>query len=116
MRPIPDDLKERIIARPQHGKCFRRLVLKDHECQGRITWEHVFLYGGRQINELWAIIELCDLAHSTGLYQDCGIIEKKINEWISINLMSPEDEARYPRFSWRQRRYYLNSLYGTMNL
>lgn len=90
--------------------------MKDHECEGRITWEHVFKYAGRQINELWAIIFLCEKAHSVGQWMDTGILDKQINEWIAINRMTPEDEAKYSRFSWRQRRSYLNAKFGEMRL
>lgn len=81
-----------------------------------MTKEHVWLYGGRQIDESWAIIDLCSLAHSVGEFQDTGILKKEINEWISINLMSPSDEDSYPRFDWSQRRRYLNRKYGKMRL
>lgn len=116
MRYIPEALKEEICAQLLHGFCLRRLALKDHICEGRITWEHALIYAGRQINEVWAIVELCAKAHSVDRFQDTGIMVKTISEWIAINRMSPEDEEKYPRFNWAQRRAYLNSLYGPLRL
>lgn len=116
MRRIPEQIKAEIISQPLHGLCLRRLALQDHICEGRITWEHALIYAGRQINEVWAIVELCAKAHSVDQFQDRGIMVKTINEWIAIGRMTPEDEAKYPRFNWAQRRAYLNSLYGVLKL
>jgi len=116
MRRIPDELKEAIASSPLHGRCIRRLVFRDHECEGRITWEHAILYAGRQVNEVWAILELCEKAHSTGAYQDTGILDKRKNEYLAISRMTAADEASYPRCDWRQRRSYLKSLYGPIRI
>lgn len=77
-----------------------------------MTLEHVWIYAGRQIDEWWAIISICAKAHSVDQFQDGGILDKEINQWLSINLMSEEDEANYPKFDWKQRRKYLNGKYG----
>src|SRR3990167_744501 len=112
MRPITEKVKKKVLEVAQ-GKCLRREVLGDHECGGRhVTLEHVFIYAGHQINEWWAIIGICAKAHSVDQFQDGGILNKEINQWISINLMTLEDEAKYPRFNWKQRRAYLNGKYG----
>ena len=116
MRRIPDEIKDQLLQDPRYGTCLRRLALKDHTCEGRITWEHALLYAGRQVSESWAIVFLCAKAHSVDQFQDTGILNKTINEWIAINRMPLEAEASYPRFDWQQRRSYLNSLYGRLEL
>lgn len=93
-------------------KCARCVLLKDHICQGRLTREHVFIYAGRQIDEPWAIISICAYSHSVDQFQDGGILDKKINEWIAINRMTAEDEAKYPKRNWSREREFLNSKYG----
>jgi len=90
MRPIPPKMREAMAADPYYKACARA----DHECSGRITWEHVWIYAGRQINEVWAIIPLCWHHHlGEGL-------DKRENERISIARATDEDLAKYPRRKW----------------
>lgn len=77
-----------------------------------MTLEHALLYGGRQMDEPFAIIGLCSLAHSIGPWMDTGILDKEINEWIAVNRMTEEDMDRYPKVNWRQKKAYLNDKYG----
>jgi hypothetical protein len=79
---------------PYYSICSRR----NHECSGRITWEHCFIYGGRQIQEKWAIIPLCE-------YHHLGVgLNKRINERIAIERATSEDLAKYPRKDWNLYR------------
>lgn len=96
--------------------CERRMALHDHECEGRITREHALMYAGRKIDEPWAIVLLCAKAHNVDLFQDIGIMDKRINEWIAVNRMTPEIERQYSRVTWMQKRAYLNSLFGRLKL
>lgn len=96
--------------------CERRLALKDHVCEGRITREHAILYSGKRVDEPWAIVLLCAKAHSVDLFQDIGILNKSINEWIAISRMTRADEQRLNRFNWVQRRAYLCGKYGTFRM
>jgi hypothetical protein len=102
MRPIPKQLRDEMEADPYYKQCVRR---KEGNCSGRITWEHSFEYGGKQINEKWAIIPLCWYHHlGDGL-------DKDYNQYISVNRMTKADEDKYPRKNWKQLRSYLNGKY-----
>lgn len=93
MRPIPEKLKREMAADPFYKVCARA---KDGGCQGRITWEHAFIYAGRQVNERWAIIPLCWHHHlGEGL-------DKNVNKRISLARATDEDLAKYPRAPWAQ--------------
>lgn len=116
MRPIPPKLMSELKELPYFGKCLRRLVLNDHDCDGRITLEHAIIYSGRQVNEVWAIVPLCCKAHNIDQWQDCGILDKRLNEWIALNLMTRDDEIKHPRRDWAMRRKYLNSIYGDFKI
>lgn len=108
MRTISKKVKDQILEDPTYGKCMRELYFKDHVCAGRITWEHAVIYAGKQVDEVWAIISLCAFSHSVDQYQDCGILDKEINQCIALNRMTPEDEAKYPRRDWERERAFLN--------
>lgn len=94
--------------------CERNLFFHDHVCLGRITREHAVYYAGRKIDEAWAIVLLCAWAHEVYEYQDGGGMVKEMGEYIAIMRMTKEDEERYPRKDWEQRRSYLRSKYGDL--
>jgi len=105
MHPIPIKLKEEMAADPYYKCCVR---WREGTCSGRITWEHCWLYAGKQIQEKWAIIPLCWFHHLGD-----GLI-KEINHWFSINRMTKNDEEKYPRKNWFQIRIYLNKKYNKL--
>ncbi len=87
MRPISPKLRRQIAEDPYMKVCAR----SDYDCKGRITWEHAFIYAGRQINEAWAIIPLCEYHHlGKGL-------NKKINQEIALNRATEQDLNKYPK-------------------
>lgn len=103
MRPIPKTLKDDIASDPYYKHCARR----SGECEGRITWEHAWIYAGRQINEKWTIIPLCWYHHlGSGL-------NKEVNQYLSIVRASENDLRKYPKGDWHQKRRYLVGKYGT---
>ena len=103
MSPIPIKLKNEILADPYYQKCVR---CKEGTCSGRITWEHCWIYAGKQIQEKWAIIPLCWFHHlGDGL-------DKEYNQWVSINRMTFIDREKYNRKNWKQLTHYLNNKYN----
>src|SRR3990167_2668016 len=97
MRRIPPKLREQIAQDPYMKVCAR----KSDDCSGRITWEHAWVWAGRQINEPWAIIPLC-WEHHLGSKMD-----KRINQAISIARATPENFKKYPKVNWPQLQSYL---------
>lgn len=77
-------------------------------CHGRLTKEHVFMYAGRQIQELWAIIDLCEYHHAVGNYMDRGALNKRVNEAIASKRADSEQRKKYPRLPWERydRMFY----------
>jgi hypothetical protein len=85
--------------------CERKEALHDHECSGRSTMEHAWIYRGKQITDKWAIIRICYWAHlGPGL-------KKEINQWVALRHAKPEDLAKYPNKNWEQIKKYLNKKY-----
>ena len=91
--------------------CERYAMFHDHICHGRSTMEHAWTYSGKQINEKWAIIRLCEFAHSVGPYQNNGILDKEINHYISLQHATPEGLKKYTKVNWEQKKTYLNKKY-----
>jgi hypothetical protein len=80
-------------------------------CDGRIEWEHAFLYAGKQINEPWNIIPVCEYHHrGDGL-------NKRLNEWFALERADMDHlTLMMPRYDWQQRRSYLRGLFGVLSI
>lgn len=113
MSKIPTALLKDLLADPVYKTCLRQVLLQDHECQGRITFEHALIYAGKQIQKKWAIIPICAYAHSVYPYQESGILKKEINEWIAFNRATDAELAEFERATppYSRRREYLNTIY-----
>lgn len=71
---------------------------KEGTCKGRLTKEHAWIYGGKQIQEIWACLDLCWEHHlGEGL-------NKKLNQLIALNRATPQDLAKYPNRDWVKER------------
>lgn len=108
MRKISLKVKEQLLQEPQ--VCSRR---SDGSCKGRITWEHALTYAGKQIDEVWAIIFLCEYHHAVNNYQDNGNLTKKKNVWIALNRATDEELKKYSKaINLIEQRERLNKIYG----
>lgn len=108
MRKISQKVREALAAEPQ--VCARR---HEGECKGRITWEHTLIFGGKQIDEVWAIIFLCEWHHDLGIYQGNGDLNKEINVWIALNRATDEELLKYSKLiNYIRMRDNLNKKYG----
>lgn len=110
MRKIPKKLLNDILSDEFYKKCIRH---EEKTCQGRVTLEHAFIYAGRQINEKWAIVPVCEYHHGVGPFQDGGDLDKELNQFIAVMRASDDDLRMYPKKDWRQIKSYLMSKYGT---
>ena len=90
MRPIPPRLRAEMAADPFYRVC----VHDSHECEGRVEWDHVFIYAGRQVNEKWAILPTCSWHHRNITRY------RKESERIAVARATPEELAKYPRRDW----------------
>lgn len=106
MRRIPNRTKNKLKSEPD--VCARR----NEKCAGFLTWEHAIIYAGRQLNEPWAIIKLCEYHHAVGMYQDGGDLDKTMNEKIALNRATDEELRAYSKATdLLAKRDYLNENY-----
>lgn len=90
MNNTPQRLREQLASDPYYQSCARQSA----ECSGRITWEHALYYVGRQIQERFAIIPLCEYHHLGE-----GLV-KRINEMIALRRATKSDRLKYPLLPW----------------
>lgn len=97
MRKIPLALRIQLANDPFYKTCAR----KGADCDGRITFEHAWIYASQQINERWAILPLCVYHHlGSGL-------KKRVNQILTLARAAPEDLAKYPRKDWHAELRFL---------
>jgi len=109
MRKISKRVRDRILGSEFYDTCCRK---DERDCDGGITWEHALIYAGRQMDEVFAILPVCEFHHAINMYQDGGKMDKKKHEWIAISRMTQEDKIKYSKRNWSQELSALNSVYG----
>ena len=110
MRPIPLKTRKEIKSDPFYKTCARA---EDGSCQGRITIEHALIYAGRQINEKWALIPLCEYHHAVDKHQDGGDLNKEKNIWIALNRATNEQlHVLSKAINYIEYKKRLNDTYG----
>ena len=109
MRKISSRVKNIIDNDRFYTICAR---FRDGGCKGRITMEHTLIFAGRQIDEAWAIIPLCEYHHSVCRYQDSGDLQKEKNIWIALNRATDEELLKYSKaINYIELRKRLNKKY-----
>jgi len=106
MRPIPKKLKEKMLQDKFYKTCIHAERERSSPCKGRITFEHAWIYAGKQINEIWAIVPCCE-PHNVGVSGE----EKDWNRHIALLRASKEDLAKYPKKDWIQERNRLIDIF-----
>ena len=109
---IPPKIRAKLTDNPFMGRC----IYTDHgapnkNCAGRIEWEHSFVYAGKQINEIWAIVPCCTNHNRT------SAMDKDYNRYRALIRaqelgMWGEVKYKYPRTNWEQLYKYLSEKYG----
>lgn len=105
--PIPLKLRNEMASNGTMARC----VHHNSECSGRVEWEHVWVYSGKQIQAEWAIIPCCYMHHRGGK------LDKDFNRYCSllkaIEIYGSLDYIcqKYPRKDWKQYWNYLKNKY-----
>jgi len=103
MRVIPPRIRKQIDADPFYKTCIR---IHEGDCAGRITIEHSLLFCGSQISDLFNLLPICWHHHLEAN-------NKRYNEWVALNRATDAELAKFSKANWKQRRDYLNTIYGS---
>jgi hypothetical protein len=117
-KPIPKKMREDIARDRFMSRCiYKNDNAPNHDCQGRIEWEHSHLFAGKRINEPWAIVPCCT-NHNRG-----NAMDKEYNRYIALvraTILLPDGledlKRRYPTRDWDQQFKYLRNKYGEQEL
>lgn len=100
MRPISKKVKDVLLKDPRMRFC----GINDHDCEGKIDFHHVWIYGGKQLDEPWAIVGACQFHHRQA---ENPPIKRKF-QIISLKQATKEDLLKYNKKDWNQLCKYLN--------
>lgn len=107
MRKVSQKVKNEVLKRPQI--CARH---KEGTCRGNLTFEHAIIYAGRQLDEAWAIVILCEYHHAVNNYQDGGDLQKEMNVMFALNQATDEELKSVSKaIDYIKLRERLNNLY-----
>lgn len=111
MRPISPKVKEALLQEPQ--VCLRA---DEGNCQGRITFEHALIYAGKQIDEVFAILRICEYHHGVNKFQDGGDMNKEKHVWLALNRATDDELRKYSKaVDYIALRERLNKKYANKN-
>lgn len=107
MRPIPQNLKDKINEDPFYKKCCLNNFV--YPCSGKIEWHHNLIFAGRQVNEEFCILPVCKTHHDIEKHT---IIKEKLN-WIMWMRATKEQILKYSKATNYQNVLdRLKTLYG----
>ena len=107
MRPIPLPMRQEMAKDKFYHSCCLGKQFKEH-CKGRVEWHHVWIYAGKQINEMWAIVPACSAHHSQAHLPHI----KERFELISLNRATNEQLTKYNKRDFLKHKNFLTKKYG----
>lgn len=72
-------------------KICAKASIPNHDCKGRITWDHSLMFAGNQVIEPWATVPVCEYGHGVDSYQDSGDRKHDVHVWIALCRATPAE-------------------------
>jgi hypothetical protein len=109
MNNTPQHLKNKWAKNPPKF-CLRK---DEGNCAGRLTKEHAIIYAGKQLQEDWAILDICEYHHDVNKFQGNGDLNKEKHVWIALCRATEDDlRAISKAIDYNALRGRLNIKYG----
>lgn len=93
MRPIPQKLRKELAQ-----DLFMQTCVFMVNCEGKVEWHHAIIYAGKQVNERWAILPVCEY-HHRGPGFDAEYLRQ-----IAYGRATPGDLAKYPKITMNKKQ------------
>jgi len=79
MNNVPKHLKDKWST--EKPTCIRQ---NEGTCDGRLTKDHTIIFGGKQLQEDWAIVDVCEYHHAVNKYQSGGDLNRELNTYHAL--------------------------------
>lgn len=90
MNNVPQKLRRKWQEEDWRGETRECARSSEGNCAGRLTKEHAIIYAGRQLQEEWSILDMCEFHHGVNNFQDRGNLNKEKHIWLALT-RAPED-------------------------
>lgn len=108
MNNTPQFLKDMWAKNPPKV-CMRS---DEGNCAGRLTKEHAIIFAGKQLQEDWAILDICEFHHGVCNYQDKGNLNKEKHIWLALNRATDQELLSISKaINYLELRERLNAKY-----
>lgn len=97
---IPITVRKLLANDPRMKKCIACGSCKD------IQWHHALMYGGKRLQESYAIQPLCYTCHMGNSMKPTQYANA-ISELVAITMGLQHLLIKYSKFDWMQRKKYL---------
>lgn len=98
MRPIPKKLRTTIADNKEMKFCCLAWQYDTcGPCGGTVQWHHNLIYAGRQVNEEFCILPLCEIHHRIADRKEIKILLNK----IMVQRMPEEMTVKFPRVNFK---------------
>ncbi len=109
MNKVPQSLKDQWQENPAK-KCCRA---DEGNCQGKLTKDHTITWKGRQLQEDFAIVDVCEFHHAVNKFMDCGDLNREKHIWVALNKATDQQLLDISKaIDYLALRKRLNTLYG----
>jgi len=111
MKAIPLKIRKQIEETPIYKTC-ALYGWHGHVCSGRITMDHSIIFGGGQLQELWAITPVCAYGHGVDGFKD-NPINHELRYWVALNRATDgELSAISKAVNYQREKARLNEKWG----
>lgn len=109
MKPIPAKIRQQLSADPDYRPGFCLFHNRLHGPRTKTEWHHAFIFKGQQVNERWAIMQICEKIHKIAYRKQV----KERMDWIIFNRATDQELKKYSKAkNLVAERERLNKKYG----
>lgn len=108
-KTIPPKMRVQMSENPFYKNCCYAYFTGDTNCSGKIEWHHNLIYAGQRVNEIFAILPVCQYHHRLA---DTSEI-RMVLDWIMLNRATDLELQTYSKAeNYFEKKQRLNKIYG----
>lgn len=96
-----------------YKNCCYSVYTGDENCSGKIEWHHNLKWAGTRVNEIFAILPVCQYHHRLA---DTTEVRMKL-DWIMLNRATDDELQTYSKAeNYFEKKKRLNEQYGKLDI
>lgn len=108
-KAIPLKMREQMNDNPFYKNCCYAYFTGDCNCSGKIEFHHNLKWAGTRVNEIFAILPVCQYHHRLADTTEV----RMVLDWIMLNRATDNELQVYSKAeNYFEKKQRLNKLYG----